>query len=87
MYQSKGDGGRAFRFYAPAMNERQQRLLAMESELHRALERDEFVVYYQPQADLATGQGRAPRRSFAGGTRNAGWCRLMSLFHSWKKPA
>ena len=56
MYQSKGDGGRAFRFYAPAMNERQQRLLAMESELHRALERDEFVVYYQPQADLATGQ-------------------------------
>ena len=56
MYQSKGDGGRAFRFYAPAMNKRQQRLLAMESELHRALERDEFVVYYQPQADLATGQ-------------------------------
>ncbi|MAG65245.1 EAL domain-containing protein [Pseudomonas sp.] len=56
MYQSKADGGRAFRFYAPAMNERQQRLLAMESELHRALARNEFVVYYQPQAELASGQ-------------------------------
>lgn len=56
MYQSKALGGRSFRFYAPAMNERQQRLLALESELHRALERNEFVLHYQPQADLECGK-------------------------------
>ncbi|OWL83987.1 PAS domain S-box-containing protein/diguanylate cyclase (GGDEF) domain-containing protein [Halopseudomonas aestusnigri] len=56
MYQSKAIGGHSFRFYAPAMNERQQRLLALESELHRALERREFVLHYQPQANLATGE-------------------------------
>ena len=56
MYQSKAIGGRSFRFYAPAMNERQHRLLALESELHRALERQEFVLHYQPQASLRNGK-------------------------------
>lgn len=56
MYQSKAIGGRSFRFYAPAMNERQHRLLALESELHRALERKEFVLHYQPQASLRSGK-------------------------------
>lgn len=56
MYKSKADGGRVFRFYAPAMNARQQRLLALESELHWALERGEFVLHYQPQAALSSGE-------------------------------
>ncbi|MEL0169414.1 MAG: EAL domain-containing protein [Pseudomonadaceae bacterium] len=56
MYQSKAIGGRAFHFYAPAMNARQQRLLTLESELHHALERNEFVLHYQPQADLQSGK-------------------------------
>ncbi|SDR81071.1 PAS domain S-box-containing protein/diguanylate cyclase (GGDEF) domain-containing protein [Halopseudomonas sabulinigri] len=56
MNQAKAAGGRAFRFYAPAMNERQQDLLALESDLHWALERNEFVIYYQPQADMLSGK-------------------------------
>ncbi len=56
MNQAKAAGGRAFRFYAPAMNERQQDLLALESDLHWALERNEFVLYYQPQADMLSGK-------------------------------
>jgi len=56
MNQAKAAGGRAFRFYAPAMNERQQDLLALESDLHWALERNEFVIYYQPQADMRSGK-------------------------------
>ncbi|WP_341708746.1 EAL domain-containing protein [Halopseudomonas sp.] len=56
MYQSKANGGRSFHFYAPAMNARQQRLLALESELHWALEREEFLIHYQPQAELESGK-------------------------------
>ena len=56
MYQAKAAGGRSFQFYAPEMNERQQELLVLESELHWALERNQFVLHYQPQADTRTGK-------------------------------
>ena len=56
MNQAKAEGGRAFRFYAPEMNARQQDLLALESDLHWALERNEFVIHYQPQADMHSGK-------------------------------
>ncbi|WP_097461388.1 EAL domain-containing protein [Mangrovitalea sediminis] len=55
MYQAKSKGGREYRFYAPAMNERRHELLSLESELHWALARQEFVLHYQPQIDLCTG--------------------------------
>lgn len=44
-----------FRFYTPELNERAQDRLSLEVELHRAVERDEFVLYYQPKVDLETG--------------------------------
>lgn len=56
MYQAKEKGGREYRFYAPEMNERRQELLSLESELHWALARQEFVLHYQPQVDLRTGR-------------------------------
>lgn len=36
-------------FYAPAMNASASEALAMESRLRRAIEREEFVLYYQPR--------------------------------------
>ena len=45
-----------FRFYTPELNERAQDRLTLEVELRQAVERNEFVLYYQPKVDLETGQ-------------------------------
>lgn len=43
-------------FYAPQMNARVSEQLALENKLRRALEEEQFVLYYQPQVDLASGR-------------------------------
>jgi diguanylate cyclase (GGDEF)-like protein/PAS domain S-box-containing protein len=55
MYRAKETGYGNFQFYASAMNERALERLRMESDLHSAIERDEFFVCYQPQVDMRTG--------------------------------
>jgi len=40
-------------FYSPDLNARAAEALAMESGLRRAMERDEFVLYYQPKITLS----------------------------------
>lgn len=56
MYRAKDAGGNAFRFYAQEMNLRALARLEMESNLRRALERNEFLLHYQPQVDLVSGK-------------------------------
>jgi EAL domain-containing protein (putative c-di-GMP-specific phosphodiesterase class I) len=55
MYRAKEEGD-CFRFYAPEMDRRVHETLEMESDLRSALERGEFLLYYQPKVDLASGQ-------------------------------
>ena len=55
MGQSKRLGRNNFQFYNKAMNERARARLELEPALRTALERNEFVLYYQPQVDLQTG--------------------------------
>lgn len=55
MYQAKSKGGGRYRFYAEEMNARLMERLLMESGLRRALEKGEFVVYYQPRVDIRSG--------------------------------
>ncbi|MEH6825488.1 MAG: EAL domain-containing protein [Motiliproteus sp.] len=45
----------SFRFYTPQLNERAQDQLALELELRNAVERNEFVLYYQAKVDLLSG--------------------------------
>ena len=54
MYRAKEEGGNGYRFFSPEMNALAAGRLQMESGLRRALEREEFVVYYQPKLDLAS---------------------------------
>jgi diguanylate cyclase len=41
-------------FYAPHLSERASATLALENQLKRALEQEQFVLYYQPKVDLET---------------------------------
>lgn len=52
MYKSKEDGN-SFQFYTEDMTERAFERVRMESNLRHAIEREEFIVYYQPQYDTS----------------------------------
>ncbi len=54
MYHAKDAGRNNFKFYAKHMNEFTLSRLNMEAELKKALERNEFILYYQPQVEAAT---------------------------------
>ncbi len=52
LYTAKNSGRNTHRFYSHAANESGMRRMRLESQLHRALERKELVLYYQPQLQL-----------------------------------
>ena len=56
LHAIKEQGGNGYQFYAESMNARAVEQLTFESGLRRALEREEFVLYYQPQVDIISGQ-------------------------------
>jgi diguanylate cyclase (GGDEF)-like protein/PAS domain S-box-containing protein len=55
MYRAKELGRNSYQFYTPEMNASAVRFLGMESGLRHALERNEFLMYYQPKASVADG--------------------------------
>jgi len=56
MYRAKASGKNAFQFYSSQMDVHSTRLLALESGLRRAIERDELALHYQPKVDVHTGR-------------------------------
>ena len=55
MYSAKKQGHDAYLFHTPEMNALARERLNTESKLRRALDQEEFLVYYQPKVDLTTG--------------------------------
>jgi diguanylate cyclase (GGDEF)-like protein/PAS domain S-box-containing protein len=52
MYLAKKEGRNNFQFFTAALNAQIRDRLALEADLHAALERGEFVLHYQPQFKL-----------------------------------
>ena len=48
-------GGDSFQFSSSAINEMYEEHLKLETKLRRALEKKEFVLYYQPKVEIRTG--------------------------------
>lgn len=55
MYHAKESGKNNFQFYNNKMTARVEERLKLERELREALERDEFILFYQPQVDSESG--------------------------------
>ncbi len=55
MYKAKEAGRNNFQFFMPELNRRAVERLELESSLRGALERDEFLLHYQPRVTLETG--------------------------------
>jgi diguanylate cyclase (GGDEF)-like protein len=55
LYESKKAGGDTHRFFTEEMNAQAIRKLDRENALRRAINRNEFVLYYQPQVALSSG--------------------------------
>lgn len=56
LYRAKGQGRNTFQFFLPEMNAEVSKRLTLETALRHALERDEFLLHYQPLIDIATGR-------------------------------
>ena len=56
MYRAKGKGKNNYQFYTADLTEVARENLRLESSLRLALERDEFVLHYQPKWDTRTGR-------------------------------
>jgi diguanylate cyclase (GGDEF)-like protein/PAS domain S-box-containing protein len=56
MYHAKERGRSNYQFFSPDMNARAVERLTLETALRLALERDEFLLHYQPQLDIRSGR-------------------------------
>ena len=52
MYRAKNLGKNNFQFYKDELSRTQKNRISIEAQLHRALERNEIVVYYQPIVEI-----------------------------------
>ena len=56
VHRAKELGGRQFCYYTSELNVQARATLVMEEALRRALDQEEFVLYYQPKIDLRSGR-------------------------------
>ena len=56
MYRAKDQGRNTYQFFTAEMNRNTQDKLRLEADLHYALARGEFLLYYQPQVSCTSGK-------------------------------
>ena len=82
MYHAKEQGRNNCQFYSSGLECRSGERLELESDLRRALERQEFVVYYQPKLNIHSRQYWALRPWCDGNIRNAVLCHPASFLNA-----
>ena len=55
MYRAKEGGRNKYQFYSVDMNNKAHERLRIEGLLHKALEKNEFLLFYQPKVDMNNG--------------------------------
>jgi diguanylate cyclase (GGDEF)-like protein len=56
LYRTKELGRSNYQFYSPIITSENSEQLRLENLLHRALENEEFLLHYQPQINIKTGE-------------------------------
>ncbi len=56
LYRAKALGKNKYQFFTPELDAQAKATMFLSSGLHRAIERNEFELYYQPQINLVYGQ-------------------------------
>ncbi len=56
MYYAKNHGRNSYKLYTPDLNIQSSEYMALANSLHRAIDRHEIGVFYQPLVDLKSGQ-------------------------------
>ena len=56
MYKAKQKGRNNYQVYTPAIGNKALERMVLENNLYKALQREEFLLYYQPQLEIATGE-------------------------------
>ena len=87
MYHAKQMGRNNYQFFTQAMNDAAQQRLVLENDLRHAIERDEFILHYQPQLDLKTGAIIGFEALVRWRTRSAAWSRRPSSSQRRRRPA
>jgi len=55
MYVAKKEGRNCFSYYTPELEQRSQKRLRLITDMHKAIETEQFIAYFQPIIDLNTG--------------------------------
>ncbi len=53
MYHAKAQGKNRFAYFSQELNQKAMERLEWETDLREGIQRDQFILYYQPQVDLA----------------------------------
>jgi predicted signal transduction protein with EAL and GGDEF domain len=69
MYAAKANGRHTFSVFSPSPAQMIKQRLQLRQEVFSALERRQFVLFYQPQISAPTAPWSAPRPCCAGSTR------------------